>query len=260
MCTMRCKTISSAFYKIQRLTIVAAVLFLSLMSIVAVSQFVSQDNARSNNRHLINTAVYGQLTTQDREGMDSATETMNTTTTISNSNSNNFQSASSFLIRGLIGSITVRSTAPSSDQGNQTNQEEGAQSYVVAGRWRMVVNQSLLERFVANLTIAAIDGRGPSYNIIVEDVGGSFNLQRIDNALISEITANIYAINNKSANIIAPVQVEVRGNNIVQIVPLGIDERMLGAEEETQESQLQILRSIDRHAIYGIIQTTEITG
>jgi hypothetical protein len=258
MCTMRCKTISSAFYKIQRLTIVATVLFLSLTSLVAVSELVSQDNARRNNGHLINPAAYGQLTTQDGEGMDSATETMNTT---NSSNSNNLQSASSFLIRGLIGSIIVSSTAASSDQGNQTNQEEEAQGYVVAGRWRMVVNQSLVERFVANLTIVAIDGRGPSYNIIVEDVGGSFNLQRNNNALISEITANIYPSNNRSANVIAPVQVEVRGNNIAQIVPLGIDERMLGAEEEvTLESQLQILRSIDRHAIYGIIQTTEITG
>jgi hypothetical protein len=185
---------------------------------------------------------------------------MNTTTTISSSDSNNLQSASSFLIRGPIGSIIVSSTATSSDQGNHTNQEEGAQGLVVAGRWRMVVNQSLVERFVANLTIVGIDGRGPSHNIIVEDIGGSFDLQRYDNDLISEITANIYPSNNRSANIIAPVQVEVRGNNIVQIVPLGIDERMLGAEEETQESQLQILRSIDRHATYGIIQTTEITG
>jgi hypothetical protein len=262
MYTMRCKTISSAIYKIQRSTIVAGVLLLLLMSLVAVSQFVSQDNARSNNRHVIGTAAYGQLTTQDGEGMDSATETMNTTTTaISSGNSNNLQSASSFVIRGPIGGIIVSSTAASSDQGNQTNQEEGAQGYVVvAGRWRMVVNESLVERFVANLTIVGIDGRSPSYNVIAEDVGGLFDLQRNDNVLISEITAKIYPSNNRSASIITPVQVEVRGNNIVQIVPLGIDNRMLGAEEETRESQLQILRSIGRQAIYGIIQTTEITG
>jgi hypothetical protein len=194
--------------------------------------------------------------------MDSATETMNTTTTtISSGNSNNLQIASSFVIRGPIGGIIVSRTAASSDQGNQTNQEEGAQGYlVVAGRWRMVVNESLVERFVANLTIVGIDGRSPSYNVIAEDVGGLFDLQRNDNVLISEITAKIYPSNNRSASIITPVQVEVRGNNIVQIVPLGIDNRMLGAEEETQEPQLQILRSIGRQAIYGIIQTTEIIG
>jgi hypothetical protein len=263
MSTMRCNTISSAFYRIQRLTIVAGVLLLLLMSLVAVSQFVSQDNARSNKRHVISTAAYGQLTTQDGEGIDSATETMNTTTTAigNGGNSNNLQSASSFVIRGPIGGIIVSSTTASTDQGNQTNQDEGAQGYVVvAGRWRMVVNQSLVERFVANLTIVGIDGRSPSYNVIAEDVGGLFDLQRNDNVLISEITAKIYPSNNRSASIITPVQVEVRGNNIVQIVPLGIDNRMLGAEEETKESQLQILRSIDRQAIYGIIQTTEITG
>jgi hypothetical protein len=262
MCTMRYKTISSAFYKIQRLTIVAGVLLLLLMSLVAVSQFVSQDNARNNIRHIISTAAHGQLTTQDGDGRDSAIETMNTTTTaISSGNSNNLQSASSFVIRGPIGGIIVSSTAASTDQGNQTNQEEGAQGYVVvAGRWRMVVNQSLVERFVANLTIVGIDGRSPSYNVIVEDVGGLFDLQRNDNVLISEITAKIYPSNNRSASIITPVQVEVRGNNIVQIVPLSVDNRMLAAEEDTQESQLQILRSINRQAIYGIIQTTQITG
>ena len=125
----------------------------------------------------------------------------------------------------------------------------------------MAVNQSIVERFVANLTIVGIDGRGPSYNVIIEDVGGSSDFRRGGNALISEITANIYPSNNKSANIIAPIQVEVRGNNIIQIVPLGIGERMLGNEEENaQESQLPILRSIDRQAIYGIIQNREITG
>jgi hypothetical protein len=243
------------------LTIVAAVLLLLLMSVAAVSQFVSQGNARINNRHVINTAAHGQLTPQDEEGMDSATETMNTITDISSSNSNNLQNASSFVIRGAIGGIIVSSTAARSDQGNQTNQDEGAAGYVVVtGRWRMVVNQSLVDRFVANLTIAGIGGRSPSYNIIAEDVGGFFDLQRNDNVLISEITAKIYPSNNRSASIITPIQVEVRGNNIVQIVPLGIDDRMFGADEDTQESQLQILRSINRQAIYGIIQTTEITG
>lgn len=251
MCTMKRKTIFSVFHKIQRLTNVAGVflLLLLLLSLVADSQFVSQDNTRSNNRHIINTPAYGQLA--------------NTTTTISSSNnsSNNLQNASSFIIRGVIGSA-IASTAANSDQGNQTNQEEGAQGYVVvSGRWRMAVNQSIVERFVANLTIVGIDGRGPSYNVIIEDVGGSSDFRRSGNALISEITANIYPSNNKSANIIAPIQVEVRGNNIIQIVPLGIGERMLGNEEENaQESQLPILRSIDRQAIYGIIQTREITG
>jgi hypothetical protein len=250
MCTMKRKTIFSVFHKIQRLTNVAGVflLLLLLLSLLADSQFVSQDNTGSNNRHIINTPAYGQLA--------------NTTTTISSSNnsSNNLQNASSFIIRGVIGS-TIASTAANSDQGNQTSQVEGAQGYLVGGRWRMVVNQSIVERFVANLTIVGIDGRGPSYNIIIEDVGGSIDLRRSDNALISEITANIYPSNNRSANIIAPIQVEVRGNNIIQIVPLGIVDRMLRENEQgAQEPQLQILRSIDRQPIYGMIQAREITG
>ena len=275
MCTMRRTTIPSAIDKVQRLTIVASVLLLLLlsMSLVADSQFVIQGNSRINNRHIVSTAAYGQLTTQGPENISSATETMNTTTTTtttttanssSNTNSNNLQNASSFIIRGLIGSTIASSTntaaAANNSQGNQSGQVDGPQGYLlIGGRWRMAVNQSIVERFVANLTVVGIDGKSPPSNVIIEDLGGSSDFRRSGNALISEITANIYPGNNQSANVIAPIQVEVRGNNIIQIVPLGITERMSGDDEVgTQESQL--LHSIDRQAIYGIIQTREITG
>jgi hypothetical protein len=274
MCTMRRTTIPSAIYKVQRLTIVASVLLLLLtMSLVADSQFVIQGNSRINNRHVVSTTAYGQLPTQGQENLASPTETTNTTTTTtttatanssSNTNSNNLQNASSFIIRGLIGSTIASSTntaaAANNSQGNQSGQVEGPQSYLlIGGRWRMAVNQSIVERFVANLTVVGIDGKSPPSNVIIEDLGGSSDFRRGDNALTSEITANIYPGNNKSASVVVPIQVEVRGNNIIQIVPLGITERMSGDDEGgTQESQL--LHSIDRQAIYGVIQTREITG
>lgn len=274
MCTMRRTTIPSAIDKVQRLTIVASVLLLLLlsMSLVADSQFVIQGNSRINNRHIVSTAAYGQLPTQGQENLASPTGTTNTTTTTattapnssSNTNSNSLQNASSFIIRGLIGSTIASSNntaaAANNSQGNQSGQVEGSQGYLlIGGRWRMAVNESIVERFVANLTVVGIDGKSPPSNVIIEDLGGSSDFQRSGNALTSEITANIYPGNNQSANVIAPIQVEVRGNNIIQIVPLGITERMSGDDEVgTKESQL--LHSIDRQAIYGIIQTREITG
>jgi hypothetical protein len=272
MCTMRRTAIPSAIDKVQRLTIVASFLLLLLlsMSLVTDSQFAFQGNSRINNKHIVSTAAYGQLTTQGPENISSATETTNTTTATttpnssSNANSNSLQNASSFIIRGLIGSTIASSTntaaTANNSQGNQTGQVEGPQGYLlIGGRWRMAVNESIVERFVANLTVVGIDGKSAPSNVIIEDLGGSSDFRRDGNALTSEITANIYPGNNQSANVIAPVQVEVRGNNIIQIVPLGITERMSGDDEVgTQESQL--LHSIDRQAIYGIIQTREITG
>src|SRR5829696_977229 len=75
-------------------------------------------------------------------------------------------SASTFLLRGFIGSSL-------SAQGGDIPAENNSSGHIVNGRWRIFANESLVNRFVAEMDLAAIDGTAISgaafHNITIEE-------------------------------------------------------------------------------------------
>jgi hypothetical protein len=157
----------------------------------------------------------------------------------------------SLLFRGLIGSmISIEDAKVTGSTGQQINQGD----YAVAGRWRMFVNESLVQRFVANLTVARTDG-SEYYNIFIENIGRHSEFARSNsnnNTSSSQLTAQIYA-DSALPSIVVPVTVEIRednnNNKVLRISDIGIDER-----EVEDDRQQAILRIIDGQSIYGIVE------
>ncbi|MEW6604840.1 MAG: lipocalin [Thermoproteota archaeon] len=185
-----------------------------------------------------------QFTLEPEGGND--TETGQATSTpasptndTTNGNAITFQNRSTFLLRGLIGTTSLMEDGAGAF-GNETNQQDS--DYVMAGRWRLFVEDGLVQRFVANFTLARTDG-SQHYNIIIEDIGTDSEFA--DDA--SEITTQIYA-DSTLPTIVAPVTIEVEGR-VLRITDIDIDEDDI---EDVQ--QREILSIIDGQSIYGIVE------
>lgn len=156
-----------------------------------------------------------------------------------NGNALAIQNRSTFLLRGLIGTTSIMEDGAGAF-GNETNQQDG--DYVMAGRWRLFVEDGLVQRFVANFTLARTDG-SQHYNIIIEDIGTDSEFA--DNA--SEITTQIY-VDSTLLTIVAPVTIEVE-DRVLRITDIDIDE-----DEIEDVKQREILNIIDGQSIYGIVE------
>jgi hypothetical protein len=147
------------------------------------------------------------------------------------------------LLRGLIGSTISTDNANATNFGLPTAQGD----YTVAGRWRMFVNESLIQRFVANLTLARTDG-SKNYNIVIENIEHSEFSRNVP----SHMNVQIYA-NSSLPSIILPVTVEIKGDNkVLKISDISINE---GQVEDSQ--QRDILGILDGQSIYGIVMSVE---
>ena len=135
--------------------------------------------------------------------------------------------------------------------GGQENRTD-PDSYVVTARWRLFVNETFVQRFVANMTVAKTDG-SESRNIVIESIPTRPEIERNDVITVTELDARIHPNGDNSASLTAPVQLEIIGDNVIKLV-LDIDERLLESEDVSQD----ILRSLEGTAIYGTIEFREI--
>jgi hypothetical protein len=150
-------------------------------------------------------------------------------------------SASSLLLRGLIGSALSIQDANVTGNDGQTIHGD----YAATGRWRLFVNESIVQRFVANITLAKTDG-SEYHNVLIENIGRDSEFE--DTAFT--ITAQIYA-DSHLPSLIVPITIEVE-NRVLRITDIDIDEG--GVEDDQQED---ILRIIDGQSIYGIVESQE---
>lgn len=251
---------------------IGSVSFLLLLYIAFGSQLTSQEDTKASvNSAAVFINAYAQSNEFNLNGTsENSTGSSNndlesipaTTRTFDNYNSSTntdqFDNTPAFKeIRGYIGGMIIDVSAGGAtiEEGdNQTAQSiRGGKEYVMTGQWRIVANQSILERFVTNLTIARTDGM-ESHNIIIEDVGPNFDLNSSGNSVTSEFPAIIYRNNFNLTTIPAPVQLELRGNNIMQFaVTINSD------NNDSLPVGLQILRLLDERPVYGTVQivTTE---
>src|SRR5215208_834872 len=158
---------------------------------------------------------------------------------------------STFLLRGIIGS-----SLPA--QGGDIPAENNS-SYIVAGRWRIFVDGGLVNRFVAEMNLAASNGTA-FHNITIEDTAPHrFELTESGNgmstttatgsipAVSSNLTTRISVDGNTPTIDNVPMTISIRGQ-VLAIEGIDIDETRI-----TDTAQRDILSIIDGQSIYGIV-------
>jgi hypothetical protein len=160
-------------------------------------------------------------------------------------------SVSTLLLRGIIGSSL-------SAQGGDIPTENGS-SYIVAGRWRLFADEGLLTRFVAEMSLASINGTA-FHNITIEETDphrfelsesgnggstttGSGSIPPVSSDIMSRISVN----GNTPIVDNVPVTISIRGQ-VLAIEGIDIDETTI-----TDTGQQDILSIIDGQSIYGIV-------
>jgi hypothetical protein len=167
-------------------------------------------------------------------------------------------SASTFLLRGFIGS-----SLPA--QGGEIPAENNSSGHIVNGRWRIFANASLVNRFVAEMDLAAISGAAISgaafHNITIEETtphrfqltesgGNGTNTTTATGSVppvSSNLTTRIYVDGNTPIIDNVPMTISIRGQ-VLAIEGIDIDETSI-----TDIGQRDILSIIDGQSIYGIV-------
>jgi hypothetical protein len=160
---------------------------------------------------------------------------------------------STFLLRGIIGS-----SLPA--QGGDIPAENNS-SYIVAGRWRIFVDGGLVNRFVAEMNLAASNGTA-FHNITIEDTAPHrFELTESGNgmstttatgsipAVSSNLTTRISVDGNTPTIDNVPMTISIRGQ-VLAIEGIDIDETRI-----TDTGQQDILSIIDGQSIFGVVPT-----
>jgi hypothetical protein len=158
---------------------------------------------------------------------------------------------STFLLRGIIGS-----SLPA--QGGDIPAENNS-SYIVAGRWRIFVDGGLVNRFVAEMNLAASNGTA-FHNITIEDTAPHrFELTESGNgmstttatgsipAVSSNLTTRISVDGNTPMIDNVPMTISIRGQ-VLAIEGIDIDETSI-----TDTGQQDILSIIDGQSIFGVV-------
>jgi hypothetical protein len=165
-------------------------------------------------------------------------------------------SASTFILRGLIGSILP---AQAGDIAT-----ENSSSHIVTGRFRVFANESLVNRFVVEMDLAAIEGtaiNGTAFrNVTIEDTTPHrFQLTETGNGsattsaggsvppVSSNLMTRIYVDSNTPIVDNVPMTISIRGQ-VLAIEGIDIDETTI-----TDTGQQDILSIIDGQSIYGIV-------
>jgi hypothetical protein len=158
---------------------------------------------------------------------------------------------STFLLRGIIASIlpAQRGDAPI---------ENNSSSYILAGRWRIFVDEGLVNRFIAEMNLAAINGTA-FHNITIEDTAPHrFELTESGNGTstttstgsIPPVSSNLMTrISVDSVPIIdnVPMTISIRGQ-VLAVEGIDIDETRI-----TDTGQRDILSIVDGQSIFGIV-------
>jgi hypothetical protein len=189
----------------------------------------------------------GQTTAPPATGEDTAAGGMDESTLTTN--------ASTFLVRGIIGS-----SLPAQDTEAPSETNNTGSSYVLAGRFRIVANQSIVDRFIAEIDIAATNGTTAFHNVTLEDtVPFRFQLTESGNGtntitgtssippVSSNLMTRIYVDGNTPVIDNVPLTMSLRGQ-VLAIEGIDIDETRI-----TDTAQRDILSIIDGQSIYGIV-------
>jgi hypothetical protein len=198
---------------------------------------------------------------EEEEPEEDATTTTTTTATptsppATTNYTNNIQDPSIFLLRGFIGSTLPAQGAIGS--GGAITPADDDSGHIATGRFRVFANESLLQRFITEMNVAAVDGS--SFNNITITEGSPHRFQVTEGGngtttavpvVSSNIVGDIY-LNGGATPVInnVPMTLTVRGQ-VLAIEGIDIDETRI-----TDTGQRDILSIIDGQTIYGSIPRT----
>jgi hypothetical protein len=129
---------------------------------------------------------------------------------------------------------------------------QGAGGNILTGVFRLFANDSHLERFVAEMNVAAIDGSS-FHNVTIEEASPRFEVTEANGTAgtSSSIVGNIYLDGGTTPAIVSvPMTISIRGQTLA-IEGIDIDETRI-----TDTGQRDILSIIDGQSIYGTIPRT----
>ena len=148
-------------------------------------------------------------------------------------------------IRGFIGS----SLFPTQGAGGNTLAPADDSGHILTGVFRLFANDSHLERFVAEIEVATIDGSS-YHDISIEEGAPRFEVTEGTgtSAASSNIVGNIYLDGGTTPAIVGvPMTISIRGQ-VLAIEGIDIDETRI-----TDTGQQDILSIIDGQSIFGIV-------
>ncbi len=161
-------------------------------------------------------------------------------------------STSTFLLRGFIGS-----SLPPVQGGDIPT--ENSSSHIVNGRWRLFVDEGLVNRFVAEMLLASINGTA-LHNITIEETtphrfelteSGNGNATTTETGSIPPISSNlmtrVFVDSNTPIIDNVPVTISIRGQ-VLAIEGIDIDETSI-----TDIGQQEVISIIDGQSIFGIV-------
>src|SRR5688572_12898544 len=165
--------------------------------------------------------------------------------------------ASRFLLRGFLGSSLPAQDGDAPIENNNS-------SHIVAGRFRVFANESLVNRFIAEMDLAAINGAAINgaafHNITIEETTPHrFELTESGNGtstttatgsippVSTNLMTRIYVDSNTPIIDDVPVTISIRGQ-VLAIEGIDIDETRL-----TDTGQQDILSIFDGQSIFGIV-------
>jgi hypothetical protein len=168
-----------------------------------------------------------------------------TTMVVPADTSDSIVNASTFLLRGFIGStISVQ------DDGDNTLPTTTQDEYVMTGRWRVFANDSIIHRFVAEMHLAAVDGTAFHNVTLEESPPHRFEVtEGNETAVVPEVTsdivARIYVDGGPPAIDAVPMTITIRGQ-VLAIEDINIDEARI-----IEPGEQEVLNILDGQTIYG---------
>jgi hypothetical protein len=190
----------------------------------------------------------GEIVVEEEEEEEETTTTTTTTpTTVQDLSTYLMADVNVDPVYGFIGS-----TLPTQGVGGDntlTLEDDDSSAYIVTGPFRVFANETLLERLVAEMNVAAVDGS--SFNNITIEEGSPHSFEvtegnETNTAASSSIVGNIY-FNGSPTPVInnVPMTISIRGQ-VLAIEGIDIDETRIA-----DPAQREILSILDGQSIYG---------
>jgi hypothetical protein len=142
-----------------------------------------------------------------------------------------------FLLRGFVGSMVSAE--------DEDDNETGLGNYVLAGRWRLVVNESEARRFVANFSMGTTNG-SDLHNVFIENLPGTSESNTTDGGARSySLRADVHIDNTETFRAV-PITITMNGD----VLSVDVD-----TDEEISSNGNEIFRALRGETIYGIVDT-----
>jgi hypothetical protein len=151
-----------------------------------------------------------------------------------------------FLLRGFVGGMINAEDGFTTNGAGEGDSQTQLGNYVLAGRWRMVVNESEVQRFVANFSMGTTNG-SDFHNVFIENLRGTTE---------SDAESNTTDAGARSYPIRADFQIDNTGTIRAVPITLTMNGEVLSVDVDSDEEVLDddaTFETLQGETIYGIV-------